>query len=126
MVAGVAGGIAEYFRIDPTLVRLAWALAIFGSGGAALIAYIAAAIIIPQDSTTSDDGAHANTEVDIDRQTSHPEQSNKLWGILLIVIGASLLARNFLRWLDFDKLWPGVLILLGVLIFISGRGGDKK
>ncbi|MCD7867815.1 MAG: PspC domain-containing protein [Clostridiales bacterium] len=46
MLCGVCGGIAEYFEIDPTLVRLAWAaLTIFGGSG--ILAYIVAAIIIP-------------------------------------------------------------------------------
>ena len=47
MVGGVCGGIAEYFGIDPTLVRLAWVVlaALFGSG---ILAYIIAAIIIPE------------------------------------------------------------------------------
>ena len=47
MIAGVWGGIGEYFNIDPTLVRLAWA--IFGCcGGAGIVAYVIAAIIIPR------------------------------------------------------------------------------
>ena len=48
MLAGVCGGIAEYFNIDPTLVRLGWAiLCMFAGSG--IIAYIIAAIIIPQN-----------------------------------------------------------------------------
>ena len=39
------GGIAEYFDIDPTLVRLIWA--VFGATGGGILAYIIAAIIIP-------------------------------------------------------------------------------
>ena len=48
-LAGVCGGIAEYFNIDPTIVRLAWVLfsLCFGCG---LIAYIVAAIIMPNKS----------------------------------------------------------------------------
>ena len=47
MIAGVCGGIGEYFNIDPTLVRLAWA--IFGCcGGAGIVAYVIAALIIPR------------------------------------------------------------------------------
>ncbi|MGI6094684.1 MAG: PspC domain-containing protein [Lachnospiraceae bacterium] len=47
MICGVCGGIAEYFNIDPTLVRLAWVL--FSClGGAGIPAYIIAAIIIPK------------------------------------------------------------------------------
>ena len=46
MVCGVCGGIAEYFDIDPTLVRLVWVI-ITLMGGAGILAYIIAAIIIP-------------------------------------------------------------------------------
>ncbi len=47
MICGVCGGIAEYFNIDPTLIRLAWAIFTCASFGTGLIAYIIAAIIIP-------------------------------------------------------------------------------
>ncbi len=45
-LGGVCGGIAEYFQIDPTLVRLAWIIAIFCAGGG-LLAYIIAWAVIP-------------------------------------------------------------------------------
>ena len=45
-IAGVCGGVAEYFNIDPTVVRLGWAL-ISAFAGAGIVAYIAAAIIMP-------------------------------------------------------------------------------
>ncbi len=44
-LCGVCGGIAEYFDIDPTLVRLAFA--IFACMGGGILAYILCAIIIP-------------------------------------------------------------------------------
>ena len=47
MLDGVCGGIAEYFDIDPTLVRLAWVL-FCALGGSGILAYIVAAIIIPR------------------------------------------------------------------------------
>ena len=46
MVCGVCGGIAEYFDIDPTLVRLGWVL-FCALGGSGILAYIIAAIVIP-------------------------------------------------------------------------------
>lgn len=46
MIAGVCSGIAEYFDIDPTLIRLAWVL-FCALGGSGIVAYIIAAIIIP-------------------------------------------------------------------------------
>ena len=45
-ISGVCGGIAEYFSIDPTIVRIAWILfSLFGGSG--IIAYIICALIIP-------------------------------------------------------------------------------
>ena len=47
-IAGVCGGIAEYFNIDATLVRLGWV--VFSLlGGSGLLAYIIAAIIVPEN-----------------------------------------------------------------------------
>ena len=43
-------GIADYFEIDPTIVRLAWLIAIFAAGGG-LLAYLIALIVIPSDGT---------------------------------------------------------------------------
>lgn len=46
MLEGVCGGIAEYFDIDPTIVRLGWVV-FCALGGSGILAYIIAAIIIP-------------------------------------------------------------------------------
>ena len=46
MLAGVCGGLAEYFNIDPTLVRLGWVV-FCALGGSGLLAYIIMAIIMP-------------------------------------------------------------------------------
>ena len=48
MLDGVCGGIAEYFGIDPTVVRLIWARFSL-MGGCGILAYIIAAIIIPRN-----------------------------------------------------------------------------
>ncbi len=46
MISGVCGGIAEYINLDPTIVRLLWVVFCF-MGGAGILAYIIAAIIMP-------------------------------------------------------------------------------
>lgn len=46
-ISGVCGGIAEYFDVDPTLIRLLWLCAIFFAGGG-LFAYIVAIIVVPE------------------------------------------------------------------------------
>ena len=48
MIAGVCGGVAEYFEIDPTIVRLVWILLCMGAGSGILL-YILAAILMPED-----------------------------------------------------------------------------
>ena len=47
MIAGVCAGIAEYFGIDPTLIRLGWVV-FCALGGSGILAYIIAAIVIPR------------------------------------------------------------------------------
>lgn len=58
-IAGVCGGVAEYFDIDPTVIRLIWVLVslFYGAG---LLAYIVMAIIMPQ--------RPAGETIDLDRE----------------------------------------------------------
>lgn len=49
MLCGVCGGIAEYFHLDPTLIRLGWIL-FCALGGSGILAYFIAAIVIPSES----------------------------------------------------------------------------
>ncbi len=49
MIAGVAGGLADYFNIDPTVVRVLFALlALLGAGGLSILIYIVLWIILPE------------------------------------------------------------------------------
>jgi len=76
MVAGVCGGIAEYYGVDPTLIRLLAVLATVVSFGGALVAYLIMSIVVPESpdpgatqevgpmpevsgGTSGDPGAHA-------------------------------------------------------------------
>lgn len=49
MIYGICGGLAEYFAIDPTLVRLLMVIALFVTGGTVGIAYLVARFIVPSD-----------------------------------------------------------------------------
>jgi phage shock protein C len=48
MLGGVCGGVADYFDVDPTLIRLGAVIAIFGAG-VGLFAYLVAWIVMPQN-----------------------------------------------------------------------------
>jgi phage shock protein C len=53
MICGVCAGIAEYFEVDPSVIRIAWVLFTF-AGGAGILAYIIAAIILPEKNKKKD------------------------------------------------------------------------
>ena len=49
-IAGVCGGIARYFEVDPSLVRLAWVLGTIASVGTGVLVYLVMAIVLPERS----------------------------------------------------------------------------
>lgn len=48
VIAGICGGIANYFKIDPVIVRLGWVFFVL-AGGAGILAYFIAWLIIPSE-----------------------------------------------------------------------------
>lgn len=50
MICGVCAGIADYFNIDPSIVRVLWAVLALAAG-TGVLAYIACAIILPEGDT---------------------------------------------------------------------------
>ena len=54
-IAGVCAGLAKYLNIDPTIIRVIWAL--IALGGAGILAYIICALIIPEEPTNVIDAA---------------------------------------------------------------------
>lgn len=127
-VAGVCGGIAEYFGIDSTIIRLLWLISIVVYG-AGLLIYIIAAIIMP---TREDINTRVNLHKDSDEVNKQKnstfsegfdkEKNRKFFGYVLIIVGAILLSKRFivLRWLSFKFLFPIILIILGIFI-LSGN-----
>ena len=49
MIGGVAAGLAAYLNSDPALVRIVWAILVVVTGGAALVVYIVAWIVVPEE-----------------------------------------------------------------------------
>jgi phage shock protein C len=54
MVAGVCGGIGEYFGVDPTVIRLLFALSVFFGFGAGLLVYLILMLVVPEEPQASD------------------------------------------------------------------------
>ena len=102
---GVCGGIAEYFGVDSSLVRVAFVVATLW-GGIGVLLYIVLAIILPVD-------AYAPATVTA-------QHSRVLAGTILVVLGGVLLASNLglAPWLTWNLFWPTVLILVGLAVLL--------
>lgn len=123
VIAGVCGGVGEYFEIDPVLIRIIWALlAILGGSG--IIAYIIGMIIIPE--RPKEDIPEDN---DVEQaQRNNMKTSQTVWGIILIGIGLIVLFQQFPLFGFFSsKFWyvswgiifPVFLIILGGIILFK-------
>ncbi len=99
---GVCGGLGRYLGVDPIWLRLAFVVMVLG-GGAGLIVYLAALIIIP----AAPEGAR-----EYRRAPRRELDATLLLGGGLIVVGVIALAARLIPWLD-DFVWPMVLIALG-------------
>ena len=134
IIAGVAGGIGEYFQIDPTIIRIIFIILTLFHGSGLLI-YIIMWVILPprsQLSTKNEDTLKENiSEIKAKaksfahtlnfRESSSREDSRFWWAILIIVLGFFFLFRNFGIFDEFDlgKFWPVILIVLGLIFFLK-------
>jgi len=118
MIDGVCGGVAEYFGLDPTLVRIAWVLLTL-LGGSGILLYIAGMIIMPT-------GPYPLNPADQPASNISSSSNHKFWGILLVVVGSLWLMSNLGIWhrwwgISWDLLLPTVLVLAGVAFLFGGR-----
>ncbi|HLF15302.1 MAG TPA: PspC domain-containing protein, partial [Bacteroidota bacterium] len=118
MIDGICGGIAEYFGVDVTIIRLLFVLLGF-MGGTGLLVYIAAMIIMPANPDFSS----------VPEQNGRQGNGRRFWGIALILAGAAVLMVN-LGWLAGYDWWspsgtvilPIIMIGAGIFIVIGLRG----
>lgn len=140
-LAGVAAGVAEYFDLDPTLVRILWFLSIF-VGGLGLLVYVGLAIIVPLEpltageatavagATTLEAGADATGETGHGHSPvadghRHVERGSgrgpTFVGLALILLGSLALVDVLLpTWNDsWRYLWPAFLVGIGALLVVG-------
>lgn len=124
IVAGVAGGIAEYFDIDPVFVRIGFVLlTVFH--GAGLIIYITCAIIVPKEEMVY--SSADNTPAVENSLEARPSENRTNWlGVILVVIGGLLLIDNLIPTLSFDVIFPAILVLFGGWLIINSSRNNKK
>ncbi|MDD4362837.1 MAG: PspC domain-containing protein [Atribacterota bacterium] len=122
IIGGVCGGIADYFDIDPTLVRILAILIIF-LGGVGLVAYVLAWIIIPPnpDQLKEEKNDSSNIKNDNYEEIIKKDNNQKnIWGgLLLIFLGLYFLLRNFFPRIILLKFWPVIFIIIGVILIFQ-------
>ncbi len=113
VIAGVAGGLGQYFNVDPVLVRIGFVLFGLAALPVGIVAYIVLAILMPE-SPSIDSEPQITSSLTIGN-------GREIAGIFLIGFGALLLAANmglfaFVRW---DLFWPLVLVAAGAALLLN-------
>jgi phage shock protein PspC (stress-responsive transcriptional regulator) len=157
ILAGVAGGMAESWDLDPALVRIGWAFLILVTGGLFLVIYIVMALVVPlrtsqptlwspqtghesgpfvsADATTPGAAGPSSAATPLGGTTpgpgqqpvfyAHPRRHRRegggafVFGLILIFVGAYFLLRQYVPNLDFDLIWPLIVIGGGVLFIVA-------
>ena len=147
---GVAGGIAEYFDVDPIIIRMLFVIIAFAGGGGVLV-YVILWIAIPQRpilppdysgfgdpsspppppgsfGTASEPSQSYNAEP-IPPAGMKPERSNRgglIGGLILITLGSIFLADRFIPRVDFGDLWPIILVVVGAVLIVTNFSEQDK
>jgi len=138
MISGICGGIGEYFKVDPVLVRVVAILLVF-TGGVGVVAYIAGLFIIPEqplaenepeEQPSPEPESSSNEQHPVEAQSSQATPSHSgpvVFGLILVILGAFFMLRNIplfsgYYWWIRDHLrivfWPGILIGFGIFLII--------
>jgi phage shock protein C len=141
IISGVCGGLAAFLRINPVYVRLFFILLIFGHG-IGLLLYTLLWIMLPLDGHVSagmlSNSVQVGSQEIMSQTRAFGEEMRDLLkgpqsklailvGSALIVLGVLFLLSNlhlvWLTWLDFDLIWPILLIFGGLaLLFRRSKG----
>lgn len=145
MIAGVCAGLADYFDVDVTWIRIAFVLAVF-AGMSGVLAYIVLWIAVPArpynenygqynaDYKVYESGSDAQyPDQDFSRRRPHRPCGNGsgrlVFGLLFIIFGAFFLLDefNFIPyWFEVHKLWPLVFIIPGVMMILNANKKSWK
>lgn len=129
MLGGVAGGVAEYFDIDPTIVRIIFVVTLF-LGGGGFLAYIIMWIVVPEEPfviVPPDTSAGQNTTGETAGPDPkvvyeyHRKKRGSIGGMVLIIIGVLFLLDNFFPRFDIGDYWPLILIAIGAGLLTRSR-----
>jgi phage shock protein C len=125
MISGVCGGIAEYFNIDPTLVRIGVVILGFASFFTFFFGYIICAIVMPEKPY---DEEEEDVEVyDKDGNKIHTQKKNSnIIGFSLIGIGCIWILNKLVWWVDHD-IYVGLgIIIIGIIVLLTSMNRKNE
>lgn len=136
VVSGVAGGLAVWLNLDPSIVRIAWVLLAIVSGGVFALVYIVMMIVVPLPPAgwVPQPRDAAPTAGDPPQWSSAPAPASRAaWsnapgivlGIVLILVGTWFLFRRYID-IDWDIVWPFVVIGIGVLLMLAAAARGRR
>ncbi len=134
IVSGVCGGIGQYFDVDPIVIRFAF-IALLLAGGSSLVIYFILLIIMPKEPflATSSEGHNAPETGSFedfqqkDLEDTETDNSNRtVFGLLLISGGALLLLNNLVKAFNLEKLWPAILVIIGLGLLFQNKNKDNQ
>ena len=136
MVAGVCGGLSDYFKIDSSLVRIIFVLLTL-SGGAGILIYFILWLVVPKEvgiekeinreekvKEFADDvknkAKSMAKEIKIDTKIKKSGKKINIFGIALILVGIVAIWNQIAPIaIDWNFFWPGLLILIGILVLFK-------
>ena len=119
VIAGICSGLGQYFNSDPILFRFAF-LALLFAGGSSIFIYIILWIVLPSEPiatksetiyTETINASDAGNQINEIQST---DSTSLVFGLLLISGGVLLLLNNLIPYLKIQKLWPVILIMIGL------------
>ncbi|MBS4535500.1 PspC domain-containing protein [Clostridium sp. D2Q-14] len=123
-IDGVCGGVAEYLEVDPSIIRLIWAITVFVNGIGVFL-YIIAAIILPRDVDVVGE-REVYEEGDMNYSKEGKEDNSKLLGLILIGLGIFFVLRRFFFVFHSRYMWPLLLVGAGVFLILRGKGNNNE
>lgn len=124
VIAGVGGGLGEYFDVDPIIFRIAFVLlAIFGGSG--LLLYIIGWLIIPEaprgQRTVAADAPRKAVDDETDDSPIARTEPRVVAGGIFLVLGTLFLFQNIFGIQFWSYFWPLVLIAIGLSIILRSK-----
>lgn len=122
VIGGVAAGLATYLNTDPALVRVGWVVLALVTNGVGLLAYLVCWVAIPEEPKTEPVIGPDGTPMPVAEAApaaGRETRAGVVVGVGLVLLGAWFLVREYLPPINWNLLWPVVLIGVGALILIT-------